>query len=224
MESIVYSLWHNPRLLPLLHTPEFVVAKLRTGADLMTPGLANGPPYPQGAKKGAMVAVASLERPSVPLVVGVCEVDVSSLQSVVGAKGHAVRTVTWYGDELWAWGASGRKGIEPPESIEAWASDGVDLAAVGVQQLDLGEDATGDKPADAAGPSSLDDDAEDEADQKEWTTPGMRYATRKTQLIGNRHRRCLPKCIFIRSHAVQGVGQSSTLRHRVPDKAVFCHV
>ncbi|EDN03837.1 hypothetical protein I7I51_05286 [Histoplasma capsulatum] len=45
----VYTLWRHPRLVPLLHTPNLVMDKLYGGADLMTPGLANGPPFPARA-------------------------------------------------------------------------------------------------------------------------------------------------------------------------------
>jgi translation initiation factor 2D len=93
---------------------------MRGGADLMTPGLARGPPFPPKATKGSVVAVAGLERPSVPVVVGTCEIDVSGLQSVQGVKGHAVRGLHWCGDEIWSWSSSGQKGREPPEALEGW--------------------------------------------------------------------------------------------------------
>ena len=89
----------------------------------MTPGLARGPPFPTSARKGSVVAIASLERPSVPLVVGVCEIDVAGLQEVVGAKGHAVRGKHWEGDEIWAWGQGGSSGRRAPESLEEWDSN-----------------------------------------------------------------------------------------------------
>ncbi|KAF2717938.1 hypothetical protein K431DRAFT_288087 [Polychaeton citri CBS 116435] len=119
----VYSLWRNPDLVPLLHTPPIVVGKLQGGADLMTPGLAAGPPFPQGAKKGAVVGVAATNRPSVPVVVGVCEVDVAQLGTVAGARGKAVENLHWYEDELWdfAGGGSAKGGLEAPEEIEGWA-------------------------------------------------------------------------------------------------------
>ncbi|NJR31263.1 hypothetical protein HC762_00485 [bacterium] len=118
----VYSLWQNPGLVPLLHTQAFVVEKLRAGADLMTPGLARGPPFPEKAKKGAVVAVASIDKASVPVFVGVCKIDVSALTKVQGLKGHAVTGLHWEGDELWAWSSSGGGGggrLAPP-SIGGW--------------------------------------------------------------------------------------------------------
>ena len=86
----------------------------------MTPGLAGGPPFPHGAKRGALVAIASAECPTVPVAVGVCEIDVSSLGRVQGSKGHAVQILHWAGDELWAWSASGKPGGPMPGHLEGW--------------------------------------------------------------------------------------------------------
>lgn len=119
----MYTLWQNPGILPLLHTPSIVVKKIQGGADLMTPGLAGGPPFPQRAKKGALVAIASTESPTVPVAVGVCEVDISSLGSVQGSKGHAVQILHWAGDELWAWSASGKPGGVTPDHLDGWLDE-----------------------------------------------------------------------------------------------------
>ena len=116
----VYTLWRHPDIVPLLHTPHIVVQKLKGGADLMTPGLAGGPPFPDKAKKSAIVAVASTDKPSVPVMVGWCEIDVSALTEVRGARGHAVRNMHWAGDEVWSYGATGRAGQAAPDSIEGW--------------------------------------------------------------------------------------------------------
>ncbi|KAL8749501.1 MAG: hypothetical protein Q9184_006786 [Pyrenodesmia sp. 2 TL-2023] len=118
----VYTLWRNPRIVPLLHTPDIVLQKVRGGADLMTPGLARGPPFPSGAVKDSVVAVASLEKPTVPMVVGTCQMDVASLQEVRGAKGHAIRGDHWHGDEIWMWSSGGRVGGQAPDDLPAWDS------------------------------------------------------------------------------------------------------
>jgi translation initiation factor 2D len=134
----VYTLWQNPCLVPLLHTPGLVMRKLCSGADLMTPGLANGPPFPERAVKGAVVTVASLDTPTVPLVVGVCEIDIASLGEVQGVKGHAVRGAHWQGDELWAWNSSSRPGQPAPEYLEGWDKDAHRIEE-GLQRLGLAD-------------------------------------------------------------------------------------
>ena len=69
------------------------------------------------------MAIASLEKPSVPMVVGICEIDVSKLQEVQGAKGHAVRGEHWDGDEIWAWSSSGKPGASAPDEVNGWDTD-----------------------------------------------------------------------------------------------------
>lgn len=117
----VYTLWKNADLVPLLHTPDIVIKKLQGGADLMTPGLAGGPPFPEKAKKGAVVAIAATDKPTVPVAVGVCEIDVSALDKVQGSRGHAVENMHWAGDEIWSYSTASRPGQQPPEEIEGWA-------------------------------------------------------------------------------------------------------
>jgi translation initiation factor 2D len=120
MYPTVYTLWHNPRIVPLLYTPLVVVEKMQAGADLMTPGLQRGPPFPPKATKGAIVAIASLEAPTVPMAVGTCEINVSALEKVQGMKGQAVSTFHWAGDEIWSWSSTGGSGGEPPGIIPGW--------------------------------------------------------------------------------------------------------
>ncbi|GAM83702.1 hypothetical protein ANO11243_016910 [Dothideomycetidae sp. 11243] len=139
----VYSLWQNPKLVPLLHTPEPVVDKLKGGANLMTPGLA-GPPFPARATTGATVAVASLGSPSVPVVVGTCVIDIAALKSARGVKGHAVETLHWFGDEIWSFSTSGKPGKQPPEEIPEWVSGETDTA--GLAGLSLHDDEDGGVP------------------------------------------------------------------------------
>jgi len=105
MFPTVYSLWRNPGIVPVVRTHAPVMERLYDGADLMIPGLVG--PFPEGAKAGKIVGIASLERPGVPVVVGVCEVDVSALGVVVGEKGKAVRVLHWVGDEIWKLGGEG---------------------------------------------------------------------------------------------------------------------
>lgn len=182
----VYTLWNNPNIVPLLHTPEFVMKKLHGGADLMTPGLANDPPFPERAVKGAVVAVASLDRHTVPLFVGVCEIDIAGLGEVQGTKGHAVRGLQWEGDEIWAWSSSSRPGQPAPEYLEGWddeiedddegekqEGEDVDHVNEGVDKLALdGGKAEGDGD-ESLGESPEQQPEEAPVEEKEPTTKGM---------------------------------------------------
>ena len=107
----------------------------------MTPGLARGPPFPSRAIKDSIVAIASLDTPSVPMVVGICEIDVASLQQVQGSKGHAIRGEHWDGDEIWAWNPAGKPGRSAPEHIEGWDIDTTDASLrKGVEHLTVEEE------------------------------------------------------------------------------------
>lgn len=105
----------------------------------MTPGLANEPPFPQRAVKGAVIAVAGLDRHTVPLFVGICEIDISALGEVQGSKGHAVRGLHWEGDELWAWSSSSRPGQPSPDYIEGWDED-LESEEEGAEEIEEGLD------------------------------------------------------------------------------------
>ena len=144
----IYTLWKNAGIVPLLHTPPVVIKKLQGGADLMTPGLAGGPPFPKTAKQAAVVAIASTDQPSVPVVVGTCEVDISALQSVQGAKGRCVSNMHWFGDEAWSFGASGKAAPKTPEEIEGWKRI---LQARGLSERMAGLDMDDDDADDAGG-------------------------------------------------------------------------
>lgn len=94
-----------------------------------------------------MVAIASSESPTVPLVVGVCEINVSGLTRVVGEKGKAVRVVHWVGDEIFNYGGAGGK---IPETLE-WSDEvgeaakelgGVSLANSPEEDKGKGEEST----------------------------------------------------------------------------------
>ncbi|KAF2146048.1 uncharacterized protein K452DRAFT_242546 [Aplosporella prunicola CBS 121167] len=204
MYPTVYTLWRNPGMLPLLHTPSFVVEKLQGGADLMTPGLQNGPPFPEKAKKGAIVAIASLESPTVPVAVGTCEIDVSALKEVRGARGHAVRTEHWYQDELWSWSTSGNPGAAPPPELEGWYSkEGLEELQAKLEAADLEDDEEGEGaggvtlesgPADEHQPAEGLDGEEPPVeevaaheDDRELTTKEVDEAFRKAFIYGVYH-------------------------------------
>ncbi|KAJ5418773.1 uncharacterized protein N7487_002323 [Penicillium crustosum] len=162
----VYTLWHNPNLVPLLYTPEFVMGKLHSGADLMTPGLANEPPFPERAVKGAVIAVASVDRHTVPLFVGICEIDVSALGEVQGTKGHAVRGLHWEGDELWAWSSASLPGRPAPEYLEGWDEDETESVEEQMGELRIEDDgvttATGDIDAPSNDPTTSEEPVTEE--------------------------------------------------------------
>ena len=142
MFPTVYTLWQNPGLVPLLHTPDFVIEKLRTGADLMTPGLAGGPPWPEKAIPGAVVSVASVQKDTVPVWVGTCKIDISSLGRVQGMKGAAVQGLHWAGDEIYNWSQTSSGGRAVPDTVEGWhgvASKLVD----DLEDLDVDDDEDG---------------------------------------------------------------------------------
>ncbi|KAF2647454.1 hypothetical protein K491DRAFT_784710 [Lophiostoma macrostomum CBS 122681] len=204
MYPTVYTLWHNPRIVPLLYTPLFVVEKLQGGADLMTPGLQRGPPFPAKATKGAVVAIASLEAPTVPMAVGTCEIDVSALQKVQGAKGHAVQTFHWAGDELWSWSSSSKPGTDPPQFLAGWDDDkdeeaalAAETAAMGLEDeqdggVNLDADPTERSEAEKAqgvqgedAPSNK--DFVEEVEDRELTTKEIDDAFRDAFLYGIRH-------------------------------------
>ncbi|KAJ6145502.1 hypothetical protein N7470_009397 [Penicillium chermesinum] len=129
------------------------------------------PPFPERAVKGAVAAVASLDRHTVPLFVGVCEIDVSALGEVQGSKGHAIRGLHWAGDELWAWSSSPRPGRPAPEYLKGWDEDASESGGIeeGVGELDLtGND---EEPASADVDANV-DEGQDDAEEpvKEPTT------------------------------------------------------
>ncbi|KAJ6181077.1 hypothetical protein N7519_011538 [Penicillium mononematosum] len=127
----VYTLWHNPNLVPLLYTPEAV--------------------------KGAVVAVASVDKHTVPLFVGICEIDVSALGEVQGTKGHAVRGLHWEGDELWAWSSASLPGRPAPEYLEGWDEDeteGVEEVEEQMGDLGIADEGATTTPGDIETPSN----------------------------------------------------------------------
>lgn len=214
IQDIVYTLWRHPRLVPLLHTPDLVLQKLRTGADLMTPGLARGPPFPSKAGKSSIVAIASIEKPSVPRVVGECDIDVASLRQVQGAKGRAVRGHHWEGDEIWAWSQGGKPGVEAPDAIDGWdleaeseeLNEGIDDLSLGDQDDDGGvllNSQADEAPKVTTQNEFLEgEDAEEfKAPEKEMTTKGgaaLRcLASEAYSRTYNRDRRSVLGCLLI---------------------------
>ncbi|CAJ2509108.1 Uu.00g141340.m01.CDS01 [Anthostomella pinea] len=148
MIPTVYTLWQNPAIVPLLHTPDFVVEqKLTHGSDLMIPGLVKvmGSSWDARATAGAVVAVAGMKKDTVPMFIGTTEVDVSKLgDNLQGQKGVAVKGLHWAGDEAWSWRPLGSGGREAPESVDGWAGlTGDATNAMAAVTLDDDNDADG---------------------------------------------------------------------------------
>ncbi|KAF5004239.1 hypothetical protein FDECE_9268 [Fusarium decemcellulare] len=165
----VYTLWHNPNIVPLLHTPDFVVEeKLTHGSDLMVPGLvkAQNAKFDSRAKTGSVVAVAGMKKDTVPLFVGTCQIDVCNLGDVRGQKGVAVKALHWAGDECWSWRPLGSGGQVPPESLEGWQGLTAGINNMTLEDNLETEDQEPDGGAAVGGTSS----AREEEEEREPTT------------------------------------------------------
>jgi translation initiation factor 2D len=167
----------------------------------MIPGLVNGPPFPEGAIQGAVVAVASAEKPSVPTFVGVCEIDVAGLGNVQGARGHAVRGVQWEGDELWAWSSSGRPGQPSPEHLDGWTDTTYVQEELG--ELKLEDSDKEEIVGEADGGVSLNEERPESNEQEEKWEPStkgkypIQSQTQKTNTVFYRHRCGVSQCVSI---------------------------
>lgn len=143
----------------------------------MVPGIIGGPPFPKHAMKDAIVAVASNIHPSVPMVVGVCEIDVSALQEVQGVKGRALHTIHSSGDEIWSWQAAGNSGRAPPDHLNGWLADDEDIHKLqnGAENLALHDDHADEKEEGGGGVPLPDHDVDedDEDDGRDFATIGM---------------------------------------------------
>lgn len=167
----VYTLWRIPGILPLLHTPSFVITKIQGGADLMIPGLA-GPPFPSQTQKGSLVAIASLENPSVPTVVGTCEIDIYNLEKTQGAKGKAVDIFHCEGDHIWDWSASGKSGTSSPKSLNNWLSSDNQLSS-NIETLNIDEEEPeGGVPLEST-PAKVENDTQISDSSEPLTTAGQ---------------------------------------------------
>lgn len=141
----------------------------------MTPGLANEPPFPARAVQNAVAAVASLDRPTVPLFVGVCEINIASLGEVQGTKGHAVRGLHWEGDELWAWSSSSRPGQPAPEYLDGWEEGGEGGEDLNGRVANMTLEETEREEKLEKEPAALEEDSEEAPpiEEKEPTTKGQ---------------------------------------------------
>lgn len=94
----VYTLWKCPYLIPTIQTHPHVIDIIGNGADLMIPGTV--PPFDSRLKRGAVVGVVSKQRPGVIMALGICKVDMTRYESVIGRTGVAVEIIHLFNDEL----------------------------------------------------------------------------------------------------------------------------
>ena len=182
----------------------------------MTPGLTLGPPFPVKATKGAIVAIASYQNPSVPVVVGECEIDVAGLTSVRGSKGHAVKGLHWHGDEIWSWSRNNRPGTDPPDRLEGWHEEQdvenaeIRAAQKGVEDLDVNDmendEDDGGVPINGVNSGKAEGQYAETFDEvpparREWTTKGFIGPTVEILLaliVCGRDRPSFPECVLVR--------------------------
>lgn len=94
----LFTCWKCPYILPLVKTHEPVIGVLGKGADLMLPGTI--PPFDERAVKNAVVGIVSKEKPNVIMAVGVCRLNLTQFDYVVGRSGMAVEIIHHFDDEL----------------------------------------------------------------------------------------------------------------------------
>lgn len=207
----------------------------------MTPGLA-GPPFAsKKAIKGAVVAVASLEAPTVPMAVGTCEIDISALQTTRNAKGCAVEIFHWAGDELWDWSTSGKAGRPPPENIEGWETEEFSafMARFNGLEVDDKDEADVEGGVPLPGEDNKSSDSRNRhgdqnglvevvnLDSLEMTTQGTTsnttlYAFRMTDPL--RNRQSVPFSIFVRRTSTQRQWSTSQIWRRLSSHTIHLHL
>ena len=87
----VFTCWSNPEMLPLIRTHDLVIEHLYNGANLMIAGTL--PPFDSRLKPGTVCGIVNYTNPRVVIAVGVIDMDVSEMDSVVGKKGVAVEVM-----------------------------------------------------------------------------------------------------------------------------------
>ncbi|KZO97637.1 eukaryotic translation initiation factor SUI1 family protein [Calocera viscosa TUFC12733] len=118
----VYTLWRRPGMVPMLHTPAFVIEKLSEGADLMIPGVLETQEDLQGVSKGDLAAIAAIGS-DVPVAIGTMAVSPSSLGN--GMKGKAALILHVYQDHLWEMGSKS----DPPASLPQASANPDEMAS-----------------------------------------------------------------------------------------------
>lgn len=92
----VLTLWGCPYLLKRLYTPIYTIERLQNGADLMVPGVFD--PLPENCPAGTVVAIHTVQSPTVPMAVGVTLTNCSEITEE--QTGKAAYIVNVVGDTL----------------------------------------------------------------------------------------------------------------------------
>lgn len=127
----VLTLWECPYLLEKLYTPIYTIERLQNGADLMVPGVFD--PLPENCPAGTVVAIHTVQSPTVPMAVGVTLTNCSEITE--NQTGKAAYIVNVVGDTLLE-GYRGNKKIPTkldlsmPSSIGESDQDGESTAPV----------------------------------------------------------------------------------------------
>lgn len=88
----VLTLWECPYLLKKLYTPIYTIERLQNGADLMTPGVFD--PLPENCPAGTVVAIHTVQSPTVPMAVGVTLTNCSEItETQTGKAAYIVNVV-----------------------------------------------------------------------------------------------------------------------------------
>lgn len=148
------------------------------------------------------MAIASLDSPSVPKAVGSCLIDIASLRTTQGAKGHAVETMHWAGDELWSFSTTNKPGKPPPTELEGWLEheDADQMASVtkGTNDLDLDDEEEGgvdlgqtSTAGQGAGSEVTSDNVVIQQDEGEDAAPDRKPLSVKGDSISSRSKVCM---------------------------------
>lgn len=92
----VFTLWEAPYILKKLYTPIYTIERLQNGADLMIPGVFD--PLPENCPRGTVVAINTVQSPTVTMAVGVTLTAVSDITD--DQTGKAAYIVNVVGDTL----------------------------------------------------------------------------------------------------------------------------
>lgn len=152
----LYTLWKAAYLLPIVLTNSHVIGKLANHANLMLPGCI--PPFDPKTTKGALVGVASYEKPSVIMAIGHCSLNLTQFDDVVGRLGTAVTIIHSFEDELFR---LYDKDFEIPDSVNVVQPAAIESAEnEEAQEEEASAAETTEKASSPSAPSDIDNFAE----------------------------------------------------------------